>query len=421
MKSQQGFSAEELEYLKPSGRTGGVHSGKSMRTCHVPHTEKSIIDINREMPANCIIRYLSQKKVSRALLSFLSRPFSRRNNVKVAIYYWMDQISFSQIYPFLYFEELLTQRYDAEFRFMPTIELLENHREPIAGADIVILQCWFTVEPDSLVKTLDRIVNNSPKVKISFMDSFAHNDLRYAKYIDDYVQFYIKKSLFQDRERYFKTYRGDTNLTDYYEELFGFCAKRVDWQTPRTILNKLRLSPVFFTAPKLMPLFMQVDRLPKAERSIDVHARFSIGKEYNWYAAMRSAALNAVQAISGLNLVVGTGIRWSKFMDELRHSKICLSPFGYGEICWRDVEAILAGCVVLKQDMSHLVTKPDLYQSTETYLPLSWDYTDIDEVVHQILKDENKRLRIAENAFRQIKRYLSKGQFIEDMAFLFQG
>ena len=169
-----------------------------------------------------------------------------------------------------------------------------------------------------------------------------------------------------------------------------------------------------------MPLFMKVDKLPKVERSIDVHARFSIGKRHDWYGAMRSAALDALQAIPSLKLAVGTGIRWSKFMDELRHSKICLSPFGYGEICWRDVEAMLAGCVVLKQDMSHLLTKPNLYQSTETYLPLSWDFTNTEEVVNQILNDENKRLTIAENAFRQVKRYLSEDKFIDDMAFLFQ-
>jgi len=27
-------------------------------------------------------------------------------------------------------------------------------------------------------------------------------------------------------------------------------------------------------------------------------------------------------------------------------SKICISPFGYGEICWRDFEAIIFGCLL---------------------------------------------------------------------------
>ena len=372
------------------------------------------------MPINSIKRYLAKKKVSYTLLPLLSRPFSSRNTRKVAVYYEMDKISFSQIYPFLYFEDLLARRYEAEFRFIPTIEILNNNREPIAGADMVLLQCWFTVKPDLLLKTLDRIVHKNAQAKISFIDACAHNNLRQAKYIDPYIHFYIKKSLFLEKEQYFRAYKGDTNLTEYYSQLFGVSSQAVDWETPRTILNKLRLSPGFFTAPQLMSLFMKADKLPKAERSIDVHARFSVGKEHNWYGAMRSAALNAVQAMPNLNSAVGTGIRWSTFMHELRHSKICLSPFGYGEICWRDIEAMLTGSVVLKQDMSHLVTKPDLYQSAETYLPLSWDFTDIEDVINQILKDENKRLRIAENAFRQIKQYLSENQFIEDMAFLFQ-
>ena len=42
----------------------------------------------------------------------------------------------------------------------------------------------------------------------------------------------------------------------------------------------------------------------------------------------------------------------------MRHSRICISPFGYGEICWRDFEAILCGCLVVKPDMSHVETNP---------------------------------------------------------------
>ena len=177
------------------------------------------------MLTNCVKRYLAKKKVSITLLPFLNRPFSSRNTIKIAVYYWMDRISFSQIYPFLYFENSLAHRYEAEFRFIPTIEILNNNREPIEGADMVLLQCWFTVKPDLLLKTLDRIVHKNPQAKISFMDSFAHNDLRYAKYIDHYIQFYLKKSLFQDKEQYFKAYRGDTNLTEYYNQLFGFSSQ----------------------------------------------------------------------------------------------------------------------------------------------------------------------------------------------------
>ena len=99
------------------------------------------------MPTNSIKRYLAKKKVSYTLLPLLSRPFSSRNTRKVAVYYEMDKISFSQIYPFLYFEDLLARRYEAEFRFIPTIEILNNNREPIEGADMVLLQCWFTVKP----------------------------------------------------------------------------------------------------------------------------------------------------------------------------------------------------------------------------------------------------------------------------------
>ena len=70
-----------------------------------------------------------------------------------------------------------------------------------------------------------------------------------------------------------------------------------------------------------------------------------------------------------------------RFLAELRAAKLCFSPFGYGEICWRDIEAIACGAVLVKPDMAHLITRPDLYEDGVTYVACRWDYADLAEAM----------------------------------------
>jgi hypothetical protein len=76
-----------------------------------------------------------------------------------------------------------------------------------------------------------------------------------------------------------------------------------------------------------------------------------------------------------------------------------LSPFGWGEVCFRDFEAIISGALLLKPDMSHLRTWPDVYVPNETYIPLAWDGQDLRDKVDYYLTHTAERERIARNAW----------------------
>ena len=103
-----------------------------------------------------------------------------------------------------------------------------------------------------------------------------------------------------------------------------------------------------------------------------------------------------------------TGMEDQKlYYRELSDSKIVLSPFGWGEVCFRDFEAILSGALLFKPDMSHLSTWPNVYIPYETYVPLKWDGSDLSEQAERYLNDDAERIRIASNAFEQYRKELS--------------
>ncbi len=97
-------------------------------------------------------------------------------------------------------------------------------------------------------------------------------------------------------------------------------------------------------------------------------------------------------------------------------SKVCFSPFGYGEVCWRDYEAVACGAVLLKPDMGHIETDPDIFVPWETYVPVSWDLSDLQETLHRVLSDNALRATIARTAFDTLRDWLRSDSFARSMA-----
>ena len=92
------------------------------------------------------------------------------------------------------------------------------------------------------------------------------------------------------------------------------------------------------------------------------------------------------------------------YKKNMRNSNAIFSPFGWGEPCFRDFETYIAGAALIKPDMDHLQTWPDLYKKNQTYIPLSWRIEDWDKETDEIFSDERKLLKIARNGQNQYKK-----------------
>jgi len=77
-------------------------------------------------------------------------------------------------------------------------------------------------------------------------------------------------------------------------------------------------------------------------------------------------------------------MEFNEYLKKLQQSKICISPFGQGEICFRDFEAMLMGTILLKPDQSIIQTAPDIFVEGETYIGCKLDWSDLEEKIEYI-------------------------------------
>lgn len=349
---------------------------------------------------------------ARLLLPFL--PFS--GNQRILFISERDAICQTQIFPFFFHATDL----HLDVRELPLAHFISGRHPYLkTSVDAVCLQTWFDLTPTALAELVDTIQAAWPMAKIAYFDWFAPTDLRYAEVLHPRIAAYVKKQILRDFSQYNQPTFGDTNLTDYYSRRCGLDLPSTRFHIPDGFQAKLWLSPHFAFSDHMLPYFL--GQFPaQDQRTIDLHARIAV-KGTEWYTKMRQEALDKVSAWEDKAAVVCRGrVSRQEYFAELFNAKLCFSPFGYGEVCWRDFEAMFTGSLLLKPDMSHLSCYPEAFIPFKTYVPLAWDLSDFDEKVEYYLHHPEARATIARNAFELMAGYFRQRAFISDVQPLLQ-
>lgn len=349
---------------------------------------------------------------------FHARPFADGTAKRLLILSVDERIPQSQIHPFLAHSGQIAARFDTQIREIPARRYLAGRHRGLDGAGTVCFQTRFDISPDDLARLLDTIRSRNPGARLVYLDWFAPTDLRLAERLDPHVALYVKKHMLADPSLYGRPTLGDTNLTDHFARRFGLDLPQTLFRVPQGFAGKLVLGPSFVTADFLSPFFHRSGPPASAPRPIDLHARIATGGS-GWYQAMRGECAKAAGSLDRVHSATGTGINLIRYLREMRQSKICFSPFGYGEVCWRDFEAVASGAVLLKPDMAHVRTDPDIFVPYETYMPVAWDLSDFAEKIYLLLGDNALRTRLAGRSFEVLRAYVASGRFTDQMARLF--
>lgn len=288
-----------------------------------------------------------------------------------------------------------TMWFDMHQRTNVNIDRLPSDPQPIA----VWVQSLWNTPADEMKRLIETVRRRWPHSPVIYLDWFAPTDLRNT-YLLEICDAYIKKHVLHHRERYIEGFH-DTNLVEYESQWNeAFLKPRHEGISTALLEKKLIVGWNFATDYRMIRQLRRSKKITQRNRPIDLHCRIAApSSRSTWYGHMRGRCFDAAKKIKAGNILVeAKRLTWSKYMQELRNSKLCFSPFGYGEVCWRDFEAIASGAVLVKPDMSHIETWPNIYIPHVTYVPVRWDLSDLESVCERYLMDESTRSEMTENA-----------------------
>ena len=328
-----------------------------------------------------------------------------------------DGICQSQTFPFHFYADLLASRWGYAVQEVGAEAVLANPALLPDRVDTICLQLWLQDTEDRLRAAITLLRDRYPNARIGLLDPCAPSALPFAAAVDPLVDFYVKKHVLRDRSRYGVQTVGDTNLTDHFAPRYGETLPHFQFEVPATFLGKLVVDPSFCTSSLMLPRFEAVAHAPEGRRGYDLHARLGGVGQGNWYEKMRTDSLDAVKALEGRIRPTPYGrIHKRHYMRELQDSRLCFSPFGYGEVCWRDYEASYAGALLVKPDMSHIETAPDIFSADETYLACAWDFSDLGDVVERGLSNQALRREMIAETYARLHAFAASDRFIMQMA-----
>ena len=287
-------------------------------------------------------------------------------------------------------------------------------------------------------------INNSQKIyqDLSFLknqcnklvycdtgDSSGWIQLKVFKYVDKYWKLQILKN----KKLYLNKFYDGRVYTDYYYKLikknnYKTMYKEIeDWSDPipEEKLSKIQVCwntslADYSLTSHFVGLFYQ-----KYLRRIFIKNSFSnffSGNKLKKNNIMFNFNTNYSRSMiayqrSELNKLfkLESNKRLSKvnYYKKLSNSKICISPFGWGEIAYRDYETFLNQSILLKPNMDHLETWPQLFIKDKTYLDFNWSLGDVKQVYEKILDDYEKYIDIAATGHSNYLKYLY-GEDAED-------
>ena len=225
---------------------------------------------------------------------------------------------------------------------------------------------------------------------------------------------YVKKQLYNDLSFYKKSFYGGRIYSDFYYKKFGITDKNKykmtllkDKYKKKVILgwnigvrnffyySKNRLARLFYTQNKIK-LFRE------KYKKFDLFMHNNLEIDRNSVRYQRELVYKKIDLGRLTNSIILKKIPRSEFYKTLKKTKILISLFGWGEICYKEFEATYMGCAFIMPNMCHINTWPNLYEKNVTYIPISWNLDNINENLEYLIKNDDLRNTLVHNAQKVI-------------------
>ena len=124
-----------------------------------------------------------------------------------------------------------------------------------------------------------------------------------------------------------------------------------------------------------------------APRPYDVHYAATLAYSGSEVEVHRELAVTVTRAYKGRAACAGGNtMRCEKYRALMLQSKAVVSPWGCGEACHRDYEAMLLGAVLIKPRTGHVEAWPDIFDGVDCYIPCEPDFSNLHECIETVAR-----------------------------------
>jgi len=288
-------------------------------------------------------------------------------------------------------------------------------------ADLAIITISWAERAEDVENCFQELYRRSPRPRLVFLDYYAPTCSPHFGVLP-YVDLYLKRQVLRDRSLYQEDFLGGYIFADYLARQHGY--ELDDWffgsKPDPTLSDKILAGWNLGVTPKYRRI-CKISRaipLPWAMRPFDVNLRLglpTVTKE-EWYQRYRRTCLKVMEPLRADFRCTGARRIVPKlFLAEMMLSKVVVSPFGWGELCFRDYEAVASGVLLIKPSMDHLQTSPNIFIPGETYVATGWDPHEMGEACRYYLAHPEEARRIAFNGREALLEYFEGGGFVGEI------
>lgn len=275
----------------------------------------------------------------------------------------------------------------------------------------------FLSESNEIIELLRNLKKEFHKIiYFDLSDSTAILHPQIIKYVD----IYSKAQLLRNRNLYKKKFYGNRIFTNFVFKKYKILDEVESYSDTinEDSIKKLRIhwnsgiGNYTYSGRVLDKLYEKLKiknllKLPTKNRRYLDKKNIDLFYNMNVIYSRQTVAWYRKNAFHNLNLSVPERIRTFRYFNQLRKSRVSLSPFGWGEINYRDFESFISCSLLLKPNMSHLETWPNFFQKSN-YIAYDWSGDDLEKKYENIKKNYSSYFKVAKEGhdyyFSQIQK-----------------
>ena len=329
-----------------------------------------------------------------------------------------------QVHGFAMYERALLKTLGMTHEMVATDTLVEVEEAILRRpADVAFVMVSWKADREEVIGLFRRLRGRQSRPKLVFLDYFAPSSSPFFGVLP-FVDCYVKRQMYRDPSLYLDEYAGGNLFTDYLGKGMGIelngwnFASRPDPDHLHKLVHGWNLG--------VTPHFRQLLRLTAAmplhwdRRPFAVNCRMGLPtgprQITEWYHLYRERWRAALGPLRREFRCTGSNrIRKRYYFAEMILSRIGISPFGWGEVCFRDYEVVASGALLIKPSMAHLATSPNIFIEGKTYVATSWDGSDLIDICRYYLSHPEEAKEIVANARAALSDYFEDDGFVKDV------